>query len=74
MDAKQSPEDLLDETQLCEWLGLTLAWARKKRLTGGGPKFMKFGNRVRYRRADVQAWMSANTFASTTRKAEQVAA
>lgn len=74
MDAKQVPDDFLDESQLCDWLGLTRAWARKKRLVGDGPKFIKFGNLVRYRRADVQAWLDANTYASTTRKADPVAA
>jgi len=74
MDTKQSPDDMLDETQLCDWLGLTIAWARKKRLIGGGPKFIKLGNRVRYRRGDVQAWIDENTFVSTTRRAEPAAA
>lgn len=74
MDAKQSPDDLLDETALCEWVGTTPAWARKNRLLGRGPKFIKLGHLVRYRRGDVQAWLDENTFVSTTRKAEPAAA
>ncbi|MCK6433196.1 MAG: helix-turn-helix domain-containing protein [Burkholderiaceae bacterium] len=74
MDARESSEDFIDEVQLCDWLGLSLHWARKKRVVGGGPKFVKFGKFVRYRRADVQAWLDRNTFVSTTRRAEPAAA
>ena len=36
------------------------------RLKGGGPRFQKFGCSVRYRLADVMAFMDAPTYASTT--------
>lgn len=37
---------------------LTLkAWRRK----GIGPPYVRFGNRVRYRISDVEAWLTANT-------------
>lgn len=34
--------------------------------TGGGPKFYKFGNRVRYARVDVDAWAADHRFSSTS--------
>ena len=74
MDATQSPEDLLDEAYFCGWAVISPACARKWRLLGKGPKFIKVGNLVRYRRGDVQAWLDENTFVSTTRKAEPIAA
>ena len=33
------------------------AWRRK----GIGPPYVRFGNRVRYRICDVEAWLAANT-------------
>ena len=36
------------------------------RVTGGGPAFYRFGNRVRYARADVDAWAAERRFCSTT--------
>ena len=35
-------------------------------MSGGGPKFHKFGNRVRYARADVEAWAAERRYSSTS--------
>jgi len=32
---------------------------RKERVTGGGIPFVKLGNRVRYRKEDIDTWLSA---------------
>lgn len=77
MDATdpKSPEYLMNEQAFCDWVHISLATARKWRLIGRGPTFRKLdGNLVRYRRADVQAWLDRNTFVSTTRRAEPAAA
>ena len=36
----------------------TLEWWR---MTGRGPKFVKVGNRVRYRDRDLEAWLTEQT-------------
>ena len=36
------------------------------RVTGVGAEFYKFGNRVRYARADVDAWAAERRFSSTS--------
>ena len=36
------------------------------RVTGRGPEFYKFGNRVRDARTDVDAWAAKRRFSSTT--------
>ena len=36
------------------------------RVTGGGPEFHKFGNRVRTARAEVDAWAAKRRFSSTS--------
>lgn len=75
MNIKPSPEDLLNEQEVCDWLRIKVATTRKWRLIGRGPKFQRLdGHLVRYRRGDVQAWLDANTYTSTTCRAEPVAA
>ena len=38
------------------------------RVTGGGPEFYKFGNRVRYARADIDAWAAERRFSPTSER------
>lgn len=37
-----------------------------KRQDGTGPKFVKAGRKVLYRISDLEAWMAARTFSSTS--------
>ncbi|MCY1363921.1 hypothetical protein D9M69_507030 [compost metagenome] len=37
----------------------------KQRVIGGGPRFHKFGRRVMYAMADLQAWADARSFETT---------
>lgn len=41
-------------------------WRRKRWRGGGGPPFVKIGNRVLYRRSDVDRWLTERTFKSTS--------
>ncbi|KAB7738422.1 helix-turn-helix domain-containing protein [Parvibaculum sedimenti] len=36
------------------------------RQTGEGPRYVKMGRRVGYRRADLEAWLDANATTSTS--------
>lgn len=38
----------------------------KQRCLGGGPRFRKFGRRVRYALADLEAWAEARTYQMTS--------
>jgi predicted DNA-binding transcriptional regulator AlpA len=38
----------------------------KKRLFGGGPRYLKIGQSVRYLKADLDAWMLADARVSTS--------
>lgn len=51
--------------------GLAANTLNNMRTRGNGPRFMKLGKAVRYRIADLDAWMAARTIASTS---ERVAA
>jgi hypothetical protein len=37
----------------------------KQRVIGGGPRFRKFGRRVMYAVADLEAWADARSFEAT---------
>ena len=51
--------DLLNEKRAqTEELPMSLAWFRRARLLGGGPPFVRVGNRVFYRRAELRAWLA----------------
>lgn len=43
----------------------------RRRYEGTGPKFVKAGRRVLYKRSDIEDWFAANTFSSTSEAAER---
>ena len=55
--------------ELAALLGLSPRTLDRYRVSGGGPKFYKFGNRVRYARADVEAWAAERRYSSTSEAA-----
>jgi len=60
------PDDLLTTKQVAAWLGVSYQWLEAGRTKGYGPRFFRHSYKhVRYRRADVLAYISANTFNST---------
>ncbi len=56
-----TPNELLDEKRLCAELGISPVTATKWRRRADGPPFVKIGRLVRYRRADVDAWIASRT-------------
>jgi predicted DNA-binding transcriptional regulator AlpA len=59
-------EVLLDELAYCEMTHTKPSTARKQRVTGGGPRFVKIGRSVRYRKGDVLDWLESRTVSSTS--------
>jgi predicted DNA-binding transcriptional regulator AlpA len=57
--ADDSP--FIDEKRLCADLGISSVTATKWRAKAEGPPFVKVGRLVRYRRADVEAWLVSRT-------------
>ena len=56
----------LNEKQVSERLGVSIAWLRKCRMTGcGGPPFRKFGVLVRYAEKDLEDWANGQKRDST---------
>lgn len=56
---------LLNERQAAAALGLSHRTLQSWRVRGGGPEFIKLGSSVRYRPADLDAWLAERTRSST---------
>jgi hypothetical protein len=66
-------EEYLTDRQLCDWLHINPRTTMRWRRDGGGPPFIRAGERrVLYRTVDVETWLASRTFAH--RAAEAVAA
>lgn len=46
----------LTEKEAAERMHMSQKWLQKMRLTGGGPRFAKFGAAVRYSLSDIEAF------------------
>ncbi len=53
--------DLIDEVELAVRLGVSRSTLQSWRYTARGPRFIKLGRLVRYRNADVDAYLQAQT-------------
>jgi predicted DNA-binding transcriptional regulator AlpA len=61
MDQKSS-QDLLQENEVAQLLTVSVAALRRWRVERRGPKYIKLGALVRYRRSDVELWISTRPF------------
>jgi hypothetical protein len=63
--AQGAPDNLLSTRAVAEWLGVSIQFLEIGRHRGYGPKFVRIEPaRIRYRCADVLAWLEERTFAS----------
>ena len=65
-------EPMLSTADVARLLGFKSQTIRKMRLTGRGPAYHRIGGplgRVVYARADVDAWLAATRFTSTSAEA-----
>jgi predicted DNA-binding transcriptional regulator AlpA len=51
-------EALLNEHDVARITGLSVASVRRWRLLRQGPKYLKIGSAVRYRRQDIAIWLA----------------
>jgi predicted DNA-binding transcriptional regulator AlpA len=59
---------LLNEAQTELLLGVSARTLQAWRLRGGGPKFVKAGRAVRYRRRDLLDWIDKGTVENTSQE------
>ncbi len=60
------PESLLTTAEAAEILRLSQPHLEKMRIYGRGPRFVRLGRAIRYRRADLLAWIEASLIGSTS--------
>ena len=67
-DAKEPSERrlFLNNEQAARFLNLSPRTLEKQRVIGDGPRFRKFGRRIVYATADLEAWADARTCESTS--------
>jgi hypothetical protein len=58
-------DELLEPADVSRQVKRPENWLAKLRVIGGGPKFLKIGGKIRYRRSDVEAWLARCEHAST---------
>jgi hypothetical protein len=58
--------NLVTVRQAADRLGVSVSFLNKARLTGSGPGFVKLGRAVRYRIADLEAFILAGCRSSTS--------
>jgi len=56
----------LHRKQAAEFLGVSLSWLDKARITGMGPVYVKMGGRVLYDTRDLEAFIDSNRHSSTS--------
>ena len=59
-------DTLLTTPEVAGRLGVAEITVRKWRVYGTGPRFIRCGGSVRYRAADIEAWVSSRTVSSTS--------
>jgi hypothetical protein len=60
------PDRYLTNEEAAAFLRLSPRTLEKQRVLGGGPRFRKFGRRVLYAMADLEAWADARAFEMTS--------
>lgn len=55
----------LTNSEAADFLRLSPRTLEKQRVIGGGPRFHKFGRRVMYALADLEAWAGERSFETT---------
>lgn len=56
----------LSTSEAAEYLGLSESTLSKRRVFGGGPKYLKLGRRVVYDTRDLDKWLDAHRRSSTS--------
>jgi len=65
-------DDLLNTTELAEWLQVSEQWLEIGRSKHYGPPFVRLApTRIRYKRSSVLRWLKEREFSSTSQYAKE---
>jgi len=59
-------QTLMNRRETSRYLGLSSRTLEKWAVTGEGPHFIKMGSRTAYALDDINDWLAANRYTSTT--------
>jgi predicted DNA-binding transcriptional regulator AlpA len=64
-------QEYLKPKEAAAYLTSSASTLAKRRLYGGGPKWSRIGTAIRYRKTDLDEWMSQHVVSSTSEESEQ---
>ncbi|WP_417415860.1 helix-turn-helix transcriptional regulator [Hoeflea sp.] len=64
-------DHLISSEDAATVLNISSSTLAKMRLSGKSPRYIKLGRRVAYRPSDLEAWVEAQSFASTSEYSEK---
>jgi excisionase family DNA binding protein len=59
-------EEFLSPKQAAAFLSVSKSYLDKLRVYGGGPKFLRFGRKILYRKSELNVWAEQRCFSSTS--------
>lgn len=68
--ATADPEQKFSRPEAAKYLGISARTLEGWAVRGGGPRMLKLGARVLYRRRDLDSWLAARERASTSDRGE----
>lgn len=68
VEEEMANREVLNEREVWEEYGFTIPFLRRARRERRGPRFLKVGKMVRYRRADVETYLSAHAVETSERR------
>lgn len=68
--AAADPDQKFSRPEAARYLGISARTLEGWAVRGGGPRMLKLGSRVLYRRRDLDAWLAAHERASTSDRGE----
>ena len=63
---KMHDEEYLDPQGAAKFTKRSKSTLDKLRCSGNGPRFIRAGRKILYKKADLVAWLDSKTFASTS--------
>ena len=59
-------QPLLTQREAATLLKLSIRSLERMRCIGGGPRYVRAGHSIRYREADLEAWVASRTVSNTS--------
>lgn len=64
-DKKEAAMEMMNVEEAARYVRLATSTLNRFRSAGSGPRYAKLGGAVRYRKADLDAWLSSRIITST---------